>query len=149
MNIIALCESGSDAECISAMKAGARACISRDIPSKSITATIKLVADGDVVISSAMADAMLQEFKLMERVKGTAGLKTSGILSDRENAVLNLVAEGLTNKEIADQLFLSRQTVMVHMRNIMRKLHAHTREQAVAFMRAQNQLSEVDSTSVR
>jgi len=135
-NIIALCDSDSDIECISAIKAGARACISKDISFTDMVRAIQLVARGEVIISSMVAQTMLEEFKLLEHVKGAAGIKTVSVLSHRENDIMALVARGLTNKEIADMLFISKQTVMVHMRNIMRKLRARTRQQAVAFMKA-------------
>jgi LuxR family maltose regulon positive regulatory protein len=57
-------------------------------------------------------------------------------LSDREIEVLQLIAEGLTNQEIASRLFLSLNTVKVHTRNINGKLGVHTRTQAVAMGRA-------------
>ena len=57
-------------------------------------------------------------------------------LSEREVEVLQLIAEGLTNPEIAARLFLSLNTVKVHTRNIYGKLGAHNRTQAVAQARA-------------
>ena len=57
-------------------------------------------------------------------------------LSERELEVLQLIAEGLTNPEIADRLFLTLNTVKVHTRNIYGKLDAHNRTQAVARARA-------------
>jgi DNA-binding NarL/FixJ family response regulator len=57
------------------------------------------------------------------------------LLSKREHDVLALVAQGFTNREIAATLVMSEHTVKVHMRNIMEKLHAHTRQQAVALAR--------------
>ena len=53
-------------------------------------------------------------------------------LSEREREVLQLVAEGLTNREIADRLFLSLNTVKAHTRNIYGKLNVHSRTQAIA-----------------
>jgi LuxR family maltose regulon positive regulatory protein len=73
----------------------------------------------------------------------TASLKTqvpkSGLiesLSEREIEVLQLIAEGLTNQEIANRLYLSLNTVKVHTRNIYGKLDAHHRADAVAKARA-------------
>jgi len=148
-NIIALCDSDSDVEYIAAIRAGATACISKDISYEDFIRVIRLVARNNMVISSTMAGVLLEKFKLLECVKGATGLGSLGVLSTREEDVLNLVAQGLRNKEIADSLFISNQTVMVHMRNIMRKLHAHTREQAVAFVRAENERGAVGNTSVR
>jgi LuxR family maltose regulon positive regulatory protein len=62
-------------------------------------------------------------------------------LSERELEVLQLIAEGLTNPEIASRLFLSLNTVKSHSRNIYGKLGVHTRTQAVARARALGVLS--------
>ena len=57
-------------------------------------------------------------------------------MSERETEVLQLIAEGLTNPEIADRLYLSLNTVKAHTRNIYGKLDVHSRTQAVARARA-------------
>jgi len=147
-NVIALCDSDSDIECISALKAGARAYISKDMSFTDMVRAIEFVAHGEVIISSTVAGAILEEFKLLERVKGATEPGDLGILTHREHDVIRLVSQGLTNKEIADTLFISKQTVLVHMRNIMRKLHARTRQQAVAFIRANNDRGAVDKTGL-
>ena len=148
-NIIILADSGLGIDCTAAIRAGVKAYISQDISREDIIQVIKLVAKNDIVISSIMAGALLEEFKLLGYIKDTTNLENHGVLSTREKEVLNLVAQGFTNREIAGSLFISNQTVMVHMRNIMSKLHAHTREQAVAFVRANNKPDAVDNTSVR
>ena len=66
----------------------------------------------------------------------TANTELIEPLSERELEVLQLIAEGLTNPEIADRLFLSLNTVKVHTRNIYGKLDVHHRAQAVARARA-------------
>lgn len=131
-NIIVLTCSETHADLISAIKAGARAYISKDTVSiENLIKTIILVAVGKVIISPPMAAILLAEINLLEEHKVTA--KAGGVsLSTREQAVLSLVAEGLTNREIATSLFISEHTVKVHLRNIMGKFHAHTRQQAVA-----------------
>ena len=64
-------------------------------------------------------------------------------LSEREMEVLALVAQGLTNPEIADRLYLSLNTVKAHTRNIYGKLGVHNRTQAVARARAMGLLASV------
>jgi len=131
-NIIVLTHSELDTDLISAIKAGARAYISKDgISIENLIKTITLVAAGEVIVSSPMASRLLAEISLLGEDKGAA--KAGGVsLSKREQAVLSLVAQGLTNREIATSLFISEHTVKVHLRNIMGKFHAHTRQQAVA-----------------
>jgi LuxR family maltose regulon positive regulatory protein len=64
-------------------------------------------------------------------------------LSERELEILHLIAEGLTNPEIADRLYLSLNTVKVHTRNIYGKLGVHNRTQAVARARALGVLASI------
>jgi len=133
--IIAFTNSESSANLISAVKAGAKAYISKNISVENLIKTITLVADGEVIVSPPMAARLLVELKLLEESKDTAELGDSALLSKRERAVLALVAQGFTNREVATRLFISEHTVKVHVRNIMGKLHAHTRQQAVAMAR--------------
>ena len=79
-----------------------------------------------------MAARLLAEICLQDEHKGAAKAEGVNLLSKREQAVLSLVAQGLTNREIATSLFISGHTVKTHLRNIMEKFHAHTRQQAVA-----------------
>ncbi|TET88289.1 MAG: response regulator transcription factor [Dehalococcoidia bacterium] len=131
-NIIVLTHSEADADLISAVKAGARAYVSKDVSLEDLIKTIALVAEGGVVLSPPMASRLLAEINLLEEDKGAAKAGGVSLLSKREQAVLSLVAQGLTNREIATSLFISEHTVKVHLRNIMGKFHAHTRQQAVA-----------------
>ena len=134
-NIIVLTHSKAHADLISAVKAGARAYISKDVSLKDLIKTIALVAEGGVVLSHPMASRLLAEINLLGEDKGVAKAGGVSLLSKREQAVLSLVAQGLTNREIATSLFISEHTVKVHLRNIMGKFHAHTRQQAVALAR--------------
>jgi len=130
--IIVLTYSKANHDLLSAIKAGARAYISKDIIStENLIKTIILVAEGQVIVSSPMAARLLAEFNLLAERKDVAKVGDVSLLSKREQAVLSLVAQGLTNREIATSLFISEHTVKVHLRNIMGKLQAHTRQQAV------------------
>ena len=62
-------------------------------------------------------------------------IENGTILSRREQEVLSLVGDGFQNKNIADELCISEETVKAHMRNIFVKLHAHNRQQAVKMAR--------------
>ena len=135
MNIIVLTCSEVNADFFSAVKAGARAYISKDISVENLIKTITLVAEGEVIVSPPMAERLLAEFNLLREHKDVAKLQDIPLLSKREHTVLSFVAQGFTNKEIATTLFISEHTVKVHLRNIMGKFHAHTRQQAVALAR--------------
>ncbi len=81
-----------------------------------------------------MATKLLTEFKdLMEGVEREATQEDNAVLSPREGEVLQQVAQGATNKEIADFLFISENTVKTHLKNIMEKLHLVNRSQAAAY----------------
>ena len=128
-SIIVLTNSEEDNDLSSAIRAGAKAYISKNISIENLIKIITLVADGEIVVSPPMAVKLFEEFKLLEGRKDVMKLVT--LLSKREHVVLSLVTEGLTNREIATTLLISENTAKVHLRNIMEKLHAHTRQQAV------------------
>jgi len=80
---------------------------------------------------------------------GTASLEGITLLTQREKAVLDLVRQGLTNREIAAAWFISENTVKVHLRNIMEKLHAHTRQEAVALLTAKDLLPKITQAGIK
>lgn len=131
-NIIVLTHSESEADLIAAIRSGARAYISKDVNPEELIEVVNLVAKGEVVVSPPMATNLLAEINLLKDHKGVAKEGGVSLISKREKEVIFLVAQGLTNREIANNLFISEHTVKVHLRNIMEKFHAHTRQQAVA-----------------
>jgi len=141
-NVIALARSEASGDFYSVLRGGARGYLSRDVTVESLIKAIILAAQGDVIISPPMAARVVAEFSSLERHEGAAKTWDATLLSKRERAVLTLVAQGLTNKEIASTLFISEHTVKVHLRNIMGKLQAHTRQQAVALATREDLLSE-------
>ncbi len=146
-NIIMLTHSEADDDLISAAKAGAKAYLSKDISIGNLIKAIILVTEGGVVVSPPMVKRLLAEFRSLEEGKDAAKLLT--LLSKREQAVLSLVTQGLTNREIATELFISENTVKVHLRNLMEKLHAHTRQQAVSLVGGKDLLSGVTQTDTK
>jgi len=146
-NIIVLTHSETDDDLISAARAGAKAYLSKDIKIKTFIEVITFVAEGGVVVSPPMAARLLQEFNFLEEGKEPTKLIT--LLSKREQTVLSLVAQGFTNREIADTLVICENTVKVHLRNIMEKLHAHTRQQAVSLAGGKSLLPRVTQTGTK
>ena len=137
-SIVVLTSSKADVNFLSCVKAGARAYISKDISGRNLVNTILVVAEAeaDVIVSTPMAARLLLGPNFSEEHKDAAKLgDLTLLLSEREQAVLFLVAQGSTNKEIAGSLFISGHTVTVHLRNIMQKLHVHNRRRAVALAR--------------
>ena len=130
--IIILTNTEADDPLLSAVKAGARAYISENVRIENLIKIITLVAEGDVIVSPPMAARLLEEFNFLGKHKDMVNFAVVTRLTKREQTVLALVAQGFTNREISTTLFISEHTVKVHLRSIKEKLHAHTRQQAVA-----------------
>jgi two-component system NarL family response regulator len=112
------------------VRAGATGYLLKDTDSTQIAKAIRAVAQGESLIHPAVASKILSEFSLMAGGKGRKPNRLEHDLTDREITVLKLVAEGKTNKEIANALDLSEKTVKNHVRNIFHKLHVYDRTQA-------------------
>jgi DNA-binding NarL/FixJ family response regulator len=104
-----------------AIKAGAVGYLTKDSSVGEVIEAIRLAANGDRPMSPRLAEAMLTE----------ARRDTDGIISTREEEVLQLVADGLGTGEIAAKLFISQKTVKNHLASIYEKLNARDRTQAV------------------
>ncbi|MGH3353133.1 MAG: response regulator [Nocardioides sp.] len=130
-NIIMLTVSDEEADLYDAVKAGAMGYLLKDSSIDQVAQAIRVVADGQSLISPAMAVKLMEEFKQMSSPDRSPvpGPK----LTDRELEVLGLVAKGLNNREIAKRLFISENTVKNHVRNILEKLQAHSRMEAVMY----------------
>ena len=118
-------------ECLfEAIKSGAEGYLLKDMSENELERTLRALEAGEPALSPGLAAKLLDEFGRLAR-EGPA--KDEGELSAREREVLQLVAEGATNREVAGKLYLSEHTVNFHMRNILQKLHLRNRAQAVAY----------------
>ena len=134
VKILVLTVSDNEADLFSAIKFGATGYILKNTEPEELVQAIHHIAQGGVIVSPMMAAKLLAEFKgsgTDAMAKKTAEEEAN--LSPREDEVLQLVAQGATNKEIADSLFISENTVKTHLRNIMDKLHLVNRSQAAAY----------------
>jgi len=129
INILILTISDKETDLMAAIKAGAKGYILKDAELDELIRSIHHIARGGVIVSPSMAAKLLNEFKKIDAVKNSADSE----LSDREGEVLNLVAKGASNKEIAAELFISEHTVKTHLHNIMRKLRVSNRSQVAAY----------------
>ena len=111
-----------------AIKAGARAYLLKDADSDELLHSIRLVADGEVLLDPAIALQMMDEFRRLqqESVNG----ENVADLSDRERQILRLVAQGLDNSEIGNRLGLSEKTIRNRLTQVFDKLHVNNRIQA-------------------
>ncbi len=134
VNILVLTISENEADLFAAVKFGAKGYILKNTEPEELIQAILHIAQGGVIVSPIMATKLLTEFQGLEAEgKREAIQETEPNLSPREGEVLQLVAQGATNKQIADSLFISENTVKTHLRNIMEKLHLANRSQAAAY----------------
>jgi len=111
-----------------ALRAGASGFVLKDDPPEQLLAAIRTVAAGDALLSPAITKRVIEQFV---RIPRPAPPSTLDELSEREREVFRLIATGLSNAEIADQLFISETTVKTHVTHILQKLHLRDRVQAV------------------
>jgi two-component system NarL family response regulator len=131
VQIIMLTASDEETDLYDAIKNGASGYLLKDSSIDEVAQAVRLVAGGQSLISPMMAAKLIAEFKAISG----SGVKPIRLprLTDRELEVLNLVARGLNNREIADKLFISENTVKNHVRNILEKLQLHSRIEAVMY----------------
>lgn len=140
LKVIMITASEKDEDLFEAVKAGAQGYILKTVTdSQYMRDAICCVAEGEAIIPPAMAPRLLNEFatlsegKIVKKEKAVEKIteeKEISLLTPRENEVLELVAQGLTNKEIAKKLVISVNTVRSHLRFILDKLHMNNRVQA-------------------
>jgi len=134
VNILVLTVSDSEADLFAAIKFGATGYLLKNTEPEELVQAIFHIAQGGVIITPSMAAKLLAEFKDLETgAERKPAQEAESNLSPREDEVLRLVAQGATNKEIGDSLFISENTVKTHLRNIMDKLHLANRSQAAAY----------------
>ena len=112
-----------------AIRAGAKGYLLKGAGVNEIVEAIKRVAAGEATFSPAIAARLLEHFR--EATRNKSGKNGLYELSTREKEVLRLTARGSSNKEIAASLYISDTTVKAHMRNILEKLKAKNRAEAV------------------
>jgi DNA-binding NarL/FixJ family response regulator len=129
--VIMLTVSDEEADLYEAVKGGAAGYLLKDSSIEEVAQGIRVVADGQSLISPSMAVKLIDEFKQMSKPERNQvpGLR----LTERELEVLRLVATGMNNREIAKQLFISENTVKNHVRNMLEKLQLHSRMEAVMY----------------
>ncbi|MCA9945725.1 MAG: response regulator transcription factor [Anaerolineales bacterium] len=110
---------------MAALKAGARGYVLKGVTARDLSNAVRVVAGGDIYISPALAGGIL--FELTAAKQDDDPLTT---LTDRERDILSLVAEGLTNREIGENLHLAEKTIKHYMTNVLQKLHVRSRVEA-------------------
>jgi len=113
-----------------ALRAGASGFLLKDVPPEQLVAGIRAVAGGDALLAPSVTRRVIEEF--VRRPPSSArSLPQLGELTARELEVLKLIARGLSNAEIAKELFVSETTVKTHVAHVLTKLGLRDRVQAV------------------
>ena len=127
--VLMLTTFGIDEYVYDALRAGASGFMLKDVPPEELIAAVRIVAAGDALIAPAITKRLIAQFarNAPPRVPAPALAE----LTPREQEVLGLVARGLSNAEIADELVLSEATVKTHLKRVLAKLGLRDRVQAV------------------
>lgn len=134
VKILMLTVSEAEEDLLSAFKAGARGYVLKGVSARELVEVVRQVARGEVYVSPALAAGLLVDLTTQ---RPRDPLDT---LTERERQILELVAQGLTNREIGERLFLAEKTVKHYMTNILGKLHVRSRVEA-ALLAARGGLS--------
>jgi DNA-binding NarL/FixJ family response regulator len=136
--IIVLSAAEDEEDLFGAIKAGAAAFVLKDIGPDDLVAVIRRVVSGEYLINDevftkpSVASRVLKEFRELA-VYGQEAQPIFAPLSPREVQILDNIAQGMTNKQVAYALSISEQTVKNHMSSILRKLSVNDRTQAVVY----------------
>ena len=112
------------------VKVGAVGCVLKRAAGTELVAAVRAAAQGESYFSPAIASMILEDYRARLRYEGK---DPQELLTEREREILQLVAEGRTNQEIADLLTLSIKTVQTHRAHIMEKIDAHDRTDLVKY----------------
>ena len=135
-NVIVMDLIPMQADVLEFVRVGVSGFILKDATIDDFLKTIRLVAQGTKVLPSLMTGSLFSQI-VEHAVNGTRGpsskLMESVRMTKRERQVIHLISDGLTNKEIAQKLYLSTYTVKSHVHNILEKLALHTRLQIAKY----------------
>lgn len=129
--VIVLTSYHEDEHVLPAIRAGALSYLLKDAAAGEIATAIRKAAVGEVTLSPAIAVQMMKAVTGERRAAEASAHESP--LTPRELEVIRLIADGLSNTEIAEKLFLSEKTVKSHVSNILAKLHVSDRTQAAVY----------------
>jgi NarL family two-component system response regulator LiaR len=130
--VIVLTSYHDDDHIFPAIKAGALSYLLKNVRPEELAAAVRAAAQGDAVLDSPVATRVLQQVRAELVTPQPMAQPLAEPLSARELEVLDLIAAGLTNPEIADRLFIAHGTVKRHINNIYGKLQVRHRAEAIA-----------------
>jgi len=132
IGILVLTMHRSDEHFFAMLKAGASGYVLKAAETNDLLSAIRSVARGEAFLYPAMAKRLMQDY--LSRAPADEAPEIS-LLTPREKEILRLIADGYTNKEIAERLVLSPSTVHSHRNNLMRKLNLNTQHGLIQYAR--------------
>jgi DNA-binding NarL/FixJ family response regulator len=141
VKIVMLTVSDDNKDLFKAIKSGAQGYLLKNLEPDQLYDCLESISRGESPLSGVIAAKILQEFMRLSPVPEQETEENIEGLTARETTILHLVAEGKTNKEIASELVISENTVKIHLRNILEKLHMKNRIQ-IAVYAARQELAD-------
>ena len=132
VRIVILTVSDEDQNLFEAIKSGAQGYLLKKIEPQTLFNTLRKAVEGEAPVSGVMATKLLAEFSRQTR-RASQPTAPAATLTEREKEVLNQIAQGKTNKDIAVALSIAENTVKNHLKNILEKLHLENRVQAATY----------------
>ena len=132
VNVVILTIREDDDTIFEAFRAGALGYLLKTSTPQEVIESVRLAAKGEAKITPKVATKIVEDFRRFDKVEG-GNAEAEGdllVLSDREHEILQLVAQGLRNKEIAEKLGIAEKTVKNHVSNILKALHVNSRTEA-------------------
>ncbi|MGI9611296.1 MAG: response regulator [Acidimicrobiales bacterium] len=114
-----------------ALQHGASGFLLKDTPADQLIAAIRVVAAGEALLAPSITRRLIEQFQTAGPGAGTTGQDVLDALTEREAEVLTELAQGLSNAEIAEKLFVSETTIKTHVGRVLTKLNVRDRVQAV------------------
>lgn len=141
MGILVISAWSTEEAILQALRAGATGYLLKERDDLEVMLSIRSVLRGGAPIDPFIARRIIAELQAPASTEAQKDVPPEAVLSSREIQILKLVADGMTNREIAETLFLSRYTVECHVKNIYRKLAVPSRTKAISEARARGLLS--------
>ena len=133
----------NEQELFSAIESGATGYLLTDMKVDDLVKSVDLIGKGEVIVSPPLGEKLVGKFASMRQKEPE---HQTG-LTQQELEIVKLLARGATNKEIAETLFITENTVKVHLKNILGKLGLRNRQQVVAYAVQQGLVTEITGTS--
>ncbi len=131
VNVLALTMHEDESYVFQLLKAGASGYVLKRGAAQDLVQAIRSAAKGEAFLYPSVARSVLQDY--LKRIESGDNRSRYDGLTDREREILALIAEGLSNQEIAQKLYISIKTVQTHRTHIMEKLDLHNRAQLVRY----------------